>query len=167
MSVKEWGGNPPLETKKAQEIKYITIHHSGVVFPEGKDPIQGMRNLQRFSQIEKGWLDIPYHYSMDLDGNFYAARPIYISGDTNTEYNPEGHILIEVMGNYEVQVIKEVQLDSLAYFTAWLAQKHNIPLENIATHKDYSSMTVCPGEDLYKYFENGVFLDKVKGFLGG
>lgn len=165
MKVKEWGGNPPLETKAPQKIKYITIHHSGVEFPEDKDPIQSMRNLQRFSQIEKEWLDIPYHYSMDLDGKFYEARPIHISGDTNTEYDPEGHVLIEVMGNYEVQTMKEKQLDSLAYFTAWLAQLYDVPLENIATHKDYSAMTVCPGKDLYKYFENGEFIAKVEAHL--
>lgn len=166
MSVEEWGGNEPLATKEPQKIEYITIHHSGVVFEEGKDPIQGMRNLQIFSQVDKEWIDIPYHYSLDLDGNIYAARPIEYAGDTNTEYNPTGHALIEVMGNYEVQTIKPEQLDSLAHLVAWLAQKYEVPVSHIATHKDYSDQTVCPGEDLYKYFEDGSFIKKVKGYLG-
>ncbi|MFA5669224.1 MAG: peptidoglycan recognition family protein [Balneolaceae bacterium] len=166
MSVEEWGGNKPLATKEPQKIEYITIHHSGVVFPEGKDPVQGMRNLQKFSQVDKEWIDIPYHFSMDLDGNTYAARPIEYAGDTNTEYDPTGHALIEVMGNYEEQTIKPAQLDSLAHLTAWLAQKYDVPVSNIASHKDFSDQTVCPGADLYKYFEDGSFIEKVKAYLG-
>ncbi len=165
MTVEEWGGKAPTGTKEVQKIEYITIHHSGVVFEEDADPIQKIKGLQRFSQEDKGWIDIPYHFALDLDGNIYVERPIEYAGDTNTEYDPTGHALIEVMGNYEVQTIKPEQLDALAHLTAWLAQEYNVPVDHIASHKDHSDQTVCPGKDLYKYFESGEFIKKVEAYL--
>lgn len=162
---KEWGGTPPSGTKEIQQIEYITIHHGGVDVPEDKDPIEYLKNLERFSKEDKHWIDNPYHYMIDLDGNIYEARPLEYAGDTNTEYDPEGHALICVIGNYENQKIKPSQLESLAQLTAWLAEEYEVPVTKIATHKDYSDETVCPGEDLYAYFENGTFITMVKELL--
>ena len=69
------------------------------------------------------------------------------------------------MGNYEEQIIKPVQLESLAHLTAWLAQEYNVPVDHIASHKDHSDQTVCPGKDLYIYFENGEFIKNVEAYL--
>ncbi len=165
ITVEEWGGKAPTGTKEVQKIEYITIHHAGVVFEEGADPIQNMKNLQRFSQEDKGWIDIPYHFTLDLDGKIYAARPIEYAGDTNTEYDPTGHALIEVMGNYEIQTVSSEQLEALAHLTAWLAQEYNVPVDHIASHRDHSDQTVCPGKNLYKYFENGEFIKSVEAYL--
>ncbi len=165
ITVKEWGGKPPTGEKQKHSIEYITVHHSGEVFEENKDPASYMRGLQKFSQVDKQWIDIPYHFCIDLDGNIYEARPLDYPGDTNTEYDPTNHALINVMGNYEVQTIKPEQLESLAHLTAWLAEKYEVPIQNIASHKDHSDQTVCPGKDLYKYFEDGSFISSVKKYL--
>ncbi len=162
ITVKQWGGTPAVDSlAKKHVIKKITLHHQGEPFPEGKDPIQYLKNLQNWSRREKHWIDIPYHYIIDLKGNVYEGRNIEFAGDTNTEYNPAGHALIEVVGNFEEVKPNEFQLDALVNTMTWLAMKYNVPVDSIHGHKDYSKNTVCPGLNLYKYLENGYFHDRV------
>ncbi|MEW5844593.1 MAG: peptidoglycan recognition family protein [Bacteroidota bacterium] len=172
ITVKQWGGTPASRSEpandslaKEQTIKRITLHHQGESFPEGTDPIQYLRNLQSWSRKEKHWIDIPYHFIIDLKGNVYEGRKINYAGDTNTEYNPMGHALIEVVGNFEDVEPNEFQLDAIVKTMAWLAFKYNVPVDSIRSHRDYSSKTVCPGKNLYKYFQNGYFHRKVEEYL--
>ena len=97
--VAAWGGTPadPAQAHR-QAITHITLHHQGEPFRRGTDPRQYLRKLQTWSRNTKHWLDIPYHYIIDLDGNIYEGRKIDYAGDTNTEYDPTGHALIEVVG---------------------------------------------------------------------
>jgi N-acetylmuramoyl-L-alanine amidase len=165
ISKEQWGGKKHFGEMPEHTISKITIHHGGVEVKPDKDPVQYMQNLQRFSMEEKKWMDIPYHYSIDLQGKIYACRPIQYPGDTNTEYDPTGHVLINVIGNYEIQKISEVQLQAIVKLTAWLAAKYSVPVRDIAGHKDYSKMTVCPGKDLYKYLQGGTIQQRVQEVL--
>ena len=158
----DWGWLPLENGKEEAAIKHITIHHGGVEFTTVEDPVEAIRNLQKWSRAEKEWIDIPYHFMIDLEGNIYEARPINYPGDTNTEYDPTGHALIEIMGNYEIQEFTEVQQNSLVDIIAFLAKEYNVPLTEIKTHKDYSEMTACPGKDVYKYFQNGSMVKRVE-----
>ena len=162
ISKKQWGGHAALDSLKRHVINKITIHHGGVEVKADKDPFEYMRNLQKFSTDEKNWIDIPYHYLIDLQGNIYEARPEYYPGDTNTEYDPTNHLLICVIGNYEVQDLSEKQLQVLINLTTKMARKYNVSPDSIASHKDYSEMTVCPGKDIYKYLDNGYIVQQVK-----
>jgi uncharacterized protein YbbC (DUF1343 family) len=161
----DWGWQPLESVLPQHSINKITIHHGGEEFAEDKDMIQYLRNLQSWSRSEKNWIDIPYHFMIDLKGNIYEARPINYPGDTNTDYDVNGHALICVVGNYEIQTIKDVQLKSLAKLVAFLKQKYHVELKDIKGHKDYTTQTVCPGKDLYKYLEDGSFLKMVEGEL--
>jgi len=158
----DWGWLPLENTKDEAKITKITIHHGGVEVSADKDPIESIRNLQKWSRSEKKWIDIPYHFMIDLDGKIYEARPINLPGDTNTEYDPTGHALIEVMGNYEIQEFSENQMKSLVALSAFLAKEFNIPVSDIKSHKDYSEMTDCPGKNIYKYFEDGTILKQIE-----
>jgi len=162
VSVEAWGGTPAQDTpEKRHTITRITLHHAGVPFPKGKDIIQYMRNLQSWSRSEKKWIDLPYHYVIDLEGKIYEGRDIQYAGDTNTEYNPSGHALIEVVGNFEEVEPNQEQLDAVVRTMSWLAVKYNVPVDSIRAHKDYSAITVCPGKNLYRYIENGYFRENV------
>ena len=156
----DWGWQPLTQTKETHEISQITIHHGGEDFPEDKDPVKYLQGLQSWSQSERNWIDIPYHFMIDLKGNIYETRPIQYPGDTNTSYDPAGHALICVMGNYENQVISSDQLDALVNLTAFLADKYKVSSENIAGHKDFAD-TLCPGKDLYRYLEDGTIRRRV------
>ncbi len=160
----DWGWKTLQDTLPQQQIKYITIHHGGVEFKEGTDVRAHIRQLQDWSRSEKHWIDIPYHFMIDLQGNIYEARPLNYPGDTNTTYNPRGHALIEVMGNYEVQTLKPVQLDALVHLSAFLAKTFAVDTSDIRGHKDYAE-TLCPGKDLYRYLQDGTIRKRVAKLL--
>jgi hypothetical protein len=163
MTAKQWGGTPAVDSPaKEHTISHITLHHQGESFPEGRDPIKYLQALQSWSRSEKKWIDIPYHYIIDLKGKVYEGRDIMYAGDTNTEYDPTGHALIEVVGNFEEVEPNQYQLEAVINTMTWLAMKYNVPADSIRAHKDYSSITDCPGKNLYRYIENGYFREKVK-----
>jgi hypothetical protein len=162
VSVAAWGGTPADPAlARPQTVSYITLHHQGEPFPPGKDPVQYLRNLQTWSRNTKHWSDIPYHYIIDLDGKIYEGRDINYAGDTNTEYDPAGHALIEVVGNFEEVEPNQKQLDAVVDLMAMLAAKYHVPVDHIASHRDYSAQTVCPGKNLYRYVQEGYFRTKV------
>jgi hypothetical protein len=157
-----WGSVPLTKALPEHEIKKITIHHSGVEFSDQLNVLTKIRNLQSWSRSEKGWIDIPYHFMIDLDGNIYEGRPINYPGATNTEYDPAGHALIEVMGNYEIQELNEKQLTAVINLSAFLTQEFDVSVDEIKGHKDYSAQTVCPGKNLYKYFSDETIINGVR-----
>lgn len=158
ISRSDWGWQPLTQTLSQHKIDKITIHHGGEFFAEDKDMIQYLRNLQSWSRREKKWIDIPYHFMIDLKGNIYETRPINYPGDTNTDYDVTGHALICVVGNYEEQKINQSQLNALVNLISFLKDKYNVADNNIRGHKDYTNQTVCPGKDLYKYIEDGTIV---------
>jgi hypothetical protein len=162
VSVVQWGGtaaDPALARR--HQITHITLHHQGEPFPQGKDPVKYLRQLQAWSRSTKHWLDIPYHYVIDLEGRIYEGRKLEYAGDTNTEYDPTGHALIEVVGNFEEVEPNRKQLDAVVDLMALLAAKYEVPVERIAGHKDHSAHTVCPGANLYRYLQDGYFRGQV------
>ncbi len=160
--VSAWGGTPADASQaRRQTITHITLHHQGEPFKPGTDPEKYLRNLQTWSRGTKHWLDIPYHYIIDLDGKIYEGRKIDYAGDTNTEYDPTGHALIEVVGNFEEVEPNQQQLDAVVRLMALLAKKYDVPLDHIASHRDFSKQTVCPGANLYRYVQDGYFKHQV------
>jgi hypothetical protein len=163
VSMKEWGGTPAIDSlARKQRIRYITLHHEGETFPNDKDPIQYLRELQEWSRQVKHWMDIPYHYIIDLYGRIYEGRKIEYAGDTNTDYDPTGHALICVVGNYEEISPNEIQLAAVVKLMTMLAEKYSLSPGAIKGHLDYSKMTVCPGKNLYQYLSNGYFREQVE-----
>lgn len=166
--VSAWGGTPADASKaRRHRIREITLHHQGEPFAAGTDPQAYLRRLQSWSRASKGWLDIPYHYVIDLDGRIYAARDIGFAGDTNTDYDPAGHALIEVVGNFEEVEPNQRQLDAVVDLMALLAAKHGVSLDDIKSHRDHSDKTVCPGANLYRYVQQDWFRHKVALRLAG
>jgi N-acetylmuramoyl-L-alanine amidase len=160
----QWGWKPIEGDHRTHQISRITIHHGGEDFPPEKDPVEYLRHLLEWSRSEKGWIDIPYHFMIDLTGTIYEARPLQYPGDTNTEYDPTGHALICVMGNYEHQILSRQQLRSVIRLSAYLADRYSVPVDRIMGHKDYAE-TLCPGKDLYRYLQDGTIQDSVKQML--
>ncbi len=156
----DWGWKPLQRILPEQKIHYITIHHGGETFDRDRDPVEYIRHLQDWSRSEKKWIDIPYHFMIDLQGRIYETRPINYPGDTNTSYNPRGHALICMIGNYENITVSKQQLKSLIDLTAFLANTYHVPIKDIRGHKDYTE-TLCPGKNLYKYLKNGYIRQQV------
>ena len=154
----EWGSLEITEGYTPHTLDRITIHHDGSEFYG--DPVARMRSLQSGSR-NRGWVDIPYHFLIDLEGKIYEGRPLQFVGDTATEYDPTGHALITVMGNYEVQEINQAQLNAIVDMASWLCYEYSLPPELIKGHRDYAA-TACPGANLYLYLTNGYIVSAVQ-----
>ena len=146
----DWGGTDSVDSSLEHEISYITIHHGGEIFPDEKNTVTYLQNLQKWSRSDRKWNDIPYHYVIARDGKIYEGRPLNYRGDTNTTYDPTGHALVVLLGNFEEQEVKSEQIKSLKTVTAYLAKQESVPTEKIKTHKDYAE-TLCPGKKLTGY----------------
>jgi len=165
----QWGSEPqPIDDSHKQTPKYITIHHGGVLWKTATDPAKFVRSVQIWGQKEKHWPDLPYHYMIAPDGRIFEARPIEYEPQSNTNYSLQGHIGIELMGNFEEERPSEAQLKSTVALVAWLCQQQHIDPSQIAGHRDRAEgQTVCPGKDFYRYLKDGEFATWVKETLAG
>ena len=149
---------------KSQIPVQITIHHEGGrVLTKTDDAAQRLKNVQTWSMgKDRNWTDIPYHFLIAPDGTIYEGRNPLTAGETATEYDPSGHLLISFLGNYEEQELDEKQLDILTRFLAKMCVQYKISPDKISSHRDHSTMTTCPGKNIYPYIENGFIKNRVK-----
>jgi hypothetical protein len=160
ISRKKWSAKDSIGKVKEHTIRSITIHHTATLQNPKLTIEKKMQNLQNFSQSEgrlasgklkPAWFDVPYHYYIAFDGKIAEGREIKFVGDTNTEYDPTGHSLIVLEGNFETEQPTAEQLKSLEELAAWLAFKWKVSVSEIKAHNDYAA-TACPGENLKKLF---------------
>ncbi len=159
----EWRGKESSGTLRTHRLQRITLHHEGSPKPltPQDDTQRLLRNLQAWGAREKGWADIPYHYLIDLEGRIYAARDPQAVGDTSTSYDPTGHLLVTLMGNYELQMPTKAQLEGLCDFLAWLCDYYNIDPATIGCHLEYAQ-TACPGKYFAPYVLSGYIEAEVR-----
>ena len=160
----QWGGVAATSTTAPAKhrIERITLHHGGVLIDPEKTTESYLQSLQAWSRREKGWSDLPYHYLIDKQGRVFEGRDINIPGDTNTGYNTGGHALIVVLGNFEEEQPNDAQLKAIVDTMATLTIRYDLPVNTIASHRDYSSVTVCPGKNLTFYLQSGWIHDHVR-----
>ena len=151
-------GGADMRLRIAHRITHVTLHHTGDAQPlkPSDDPRAKLRGLQSWGASDRNWWDLPYHYLMDLDGRIYEGRDWHYMGETNTAYDPGGHFLISIIGNYERQEPTAAQLDAIADLMAWALTEFDLPLDRIGGHYNYAA-TGCPGKNLRKYLEDGTF----------
>ncbi len=158
----EWNGVEGRAYKQHIPVK-ITVHHEGgKLLTIADDARKRLKNIQTWSMgPDRNWADIPYHILIGPDGTVFEGRNPLTVGETNTEYDPTGHLLICFLGNYNQQKIDKKLLTVLVNVLADQSIKYNIAPTEIATHRDHSKQTTCPGDDIYSYFESGYILKRV------
>jgi N-acetyl-anhydromuramyl-L-alanine amidase AmpD len=157
----EWNALDP-KPYQSHIPEKITIHHEGTFFPDDKDAAAHIRNVQRWGMgNDRNWSDIPYHFLIDRNGNIFEGRNVFTAGETATEYDPSGHLLITCIGNYNKQEITEKQLESLLDLIAFSCIKYQVSPSTIEGHKDFAR-TACPGDNLYKIIKDDSFIKKVE-----
>jgi hypothetical protein len=156
-------GGAELRLRVPHRITHVTLHHTGSPEPlrPEEDPKQKLQGLQSWGARERNWWDVPYHFLIDLEGRIYEGRDWRYMGETNTTYDPAGHFLISVIGNYERQEATPQQLEAIADLMTWALTKFGLPLERIGGHYNYAG-TTCPGEHLRKYLEDGTLQRMVR-----
>ena len=125
------------------------------------DPAQRLRNLQAWGGSDRNWWDVPYHFLLDLDGRVFEGRDWHFQGETNTTYDPGGHFLISMIGNYDVQEPSAEQLNAIADLMTWALKANNLPIDRIGGHYHYAE-TGCPGKFLRRYLEDGTLRRMVR-----
>lgn len=156
-------GGADMRLRIPHRITHVTLHHTGSAEPlrPEEDPVAKLRGLQSWGAAERNWWDVPYHYLLDLEGRIYAGRDWHYMGETNTTYDPGGHFLISVIGNYERQEATPAQLSAIADLMAWAIKEFDLPLERIGGHYNYAS-TSCPGQHLRRFLEDGTLVRMVR-----
>lgn len=151
-------GGADMRLRIPHRITHVTLHHTGDSRPllPGDDPVARLRGLQAWGASDRNWWDVPYHFLMDLDGKIYEGRDYHFMGETNTSYDPGGHFLISIIGNYSRQEPTQAQLNAIADLMAWALHEFDLPLDRIGGHYNYAT-TTCPGTHLRKYLEDGTF----------
>ncbi len=153
----EWGARDPVLPMREHRIERITIHHTATRQDRARSLTDKLRGLQAFSQRDDSlgdgrkkpaWADVPYHYYIAVDGSVGEARSWRYVGDSNTPYDPTGHLLIVVEGNFEDEQLTEPQMQALESLITSFARRFAVPGERLGAHKDYAS-TRCPGKNLY------------------
>jgi hypothetical protein len=159
-------GGASMRLRIPHRISHVTLHHTGSAEPlrPEDDPVAKLRGLQSWGAAERNWWDVPYHYLLDLEGRIYAGRDWRYMGETNTTYDPGGHFLISVVGNYERQRATPAQLAAIADLMAWALKEFDLPVDRIGGHYHYAS-TGCPGQHLRKYLEDGTLQRMVRDRL--
>lgn len=136
----------PLDGGREHRISTLTLHHTGVRHERAAEGPRRMRGHQRH-HLAQGWIDVAYHYGVDLSGNVYELRDVGLAGDTFTEYDPAGHFLVVCEGDYDTQRPTDAMLAAVAGLFADAAVRFGVPPSTIAGHRDHAS-TRCPGSSL-------------------
>ncbi len=145
-----WGAKPYGKLVK-HRIRRITVHHSAVALPDNRKAPARFRSHQAAHQAN-GWPDIAYHLLIDRNGNVYRGRPPWARGDTATNYDPTGHLLILCEGDFEREEPSRDQVRALVQVLAWACERYGVPRRRIRTHRQYAA-TSCPGRALQALFD--------------
>lgn len=156
-----WGAVPASGTFTGHTIDHITIHHAGTV--TGVTGPAQFRGWQAYHQ-SLGWPDIAYHLIVGRDGLVYEGRPYTAVGDTATEYDPTGHLLIVVEGNFDDSVPTAAQVENTARLVAWGSQVFGVPVAEAMGHRDHAA-TTCPGDKLYALLHDGTVASRAQALL--
>lgn len=160
ISREAWQASPPGDALSPHDVVRSTIHHTGVALPDNRDAPQRMRRHQSFHQ-GLGWPDLAYHFAIDRNGHVYEGRPTWAAGDTATSYDPRGHLLIALDGDFNLQGPSSLQLIALIELLAWAAHEFGFDPETIDGHSNYAE-EACPGARLRSLLHDGTITRGVR-----
>lgn len=143
-----WGARPPAGDAPSHSIRQLTVHHSAAAATDTTQGPGHLRGYQAFHVDDRGWPDIAYHVAVDRAGVVYRLRDWDTVGDTGTDYDPAGHFLLLLDGNFDAHDVTKEQLEAAARVLAWAAAHFDVGLETVSGHRDHAS-TACPGDALY------------------
>lgn len=151
ISKEGWGAADPGPFRAHRPVR-LTFHHAAAASSDPAGALERIREYQRFHQ-DAGWPDVAYHFLVDQAGRIYEGRPVGAVGDTFTNYDPTGHFLVCLDGNFDVDVPTSESIDASISILAWAAQRFDIDPQTLTGHRDHSPETTCPGEHAYRMLD--------------
>lgn len=121
----------------------LTYHHSAAAVSDPDGAPDRIREYQVYHQ-QQGWPDVAYHFLVDQAGRVYQGRPPDAVGDTFTEYDPTGHFLACLDGDFDEAIPSPESIRALVSILAWAAVTFGIDPDSLGGHRDYAT-TTCPG----------------------
>jgi hypothetical protein len=158
---RDWGAAPAAGPFREHVIEQITIHHAASSLSSTGPP--QFRNWQAYHQ-SLGWPDIAYHHIVGRDGRLYEGRPLDAAGDTATSYDPTGHYLIVMEGDFDHDEPTPAQVETLARALAWASAMFDVSPTELTGHRDHAA-TTCPGDNLYALIDDGTLAARVEELL--
>ncbi len=149
----DWGAAEPDGAMTAHVIDQITIHHTAAVIDDPADGPRRARGHQRHHQ-GLGWSDLAYHFLIGPDGAVLEGRSLDFRGDTATDYDPTGHLLISLEGHFDSQALPDAQWAATLAMTAWGCRTYGIDPHTVRGHRDLAA-TSCPGDAVATRIESG------------
>jgi hypothetical protein len=163
ISRNSWGAEAP-GRMVPHDLRLMTIHHTAGPAPDPADPAAAIRSHQRFHQGDRQWPDIAYHFLIGPAGEVFEGRNYNFAGDTGTDYDPAGHFLVSIDGDYSATVPNDAQITAAAALFAWASATFDLPLDTLGAHRDYAS-TQCPGDALYSVLTSGRLAGEIERIL--
>lgn len=148
-----WRAVEPREGLVPHRVERVTVHHTAVLLEDPRLAPEQLRGHQRF-HLDKGWPDLAYHFMIDPLGTVYRGRPVEARGDTATEYDPTGHLLVCCQGDFDPQSPTALQVSRLADVVAWAVTDLGVDPSTVGGHRDHAA-TSCPGDNLYAHIVDG------------
>lgn len=131
-------------TRSLNSINRIILHHADAV----NFSVEDVHNCH----LQKGYAGIGYNFYVRKDGSIYEGRPINWVPAHALNFNTCS-IGVCFEGDFEEEVMSEVQKQAGKELVAYLKQKYNISL--VQRHKDVNK-TSCPGSNFpFKEIING------------
>lgn len=158
-----WGAAPAEPGGRRHTISRLMVHHSAVPLRSNRAAPGRFRGHQRYHQSQ-GWTDIAYHIGVDRRGHLYELRDVAVAGDTFTDYDPAGWLLVVAEGNFDEQTPTDEQLEGVAQALAWGAVTFGADPAGIASHRDHAR-TSCPGDALHVRVEDGALTSRAREII--
>lgn len=143
-------------------VKYIVVHHSAGGFHQTAADIKQIH-------LAKGYTDIGYHKVIESDGDVIQGRADAVIGAQAFGLN-SASLGICVIGNFQNDEPKKLQVDALVQVLAVLCKRHKLSVDKIIGHRDVAGIindptvaTACPGDKLYSKLPD--IRNRVKAYL--
>ena len=151
-----WRAEAPRKGLVEHRVSAVTIHHTAAHFDDNRRAPRALRSVQSWHlrHPKRPIPDIAYHYIIDRNGLVYEGRSASYRGDTHTDYDPTGHLLICLLGNFEAQAPSRAQLDTLADLVRWALTRYKLTEADVNTHRELAA-TACPGKALHREVKRG------------
>lgn len=146
----EWGAAPPDHDFHAITVPTAELwfHHFG----SEHHGAEGMREIQRFHQEDRGWNDFAYSYAIDDDGTIFEGRGAKVAAGATKYHNAHSHAIV-AMGNLHARKPTKAQVRSAAkllahgYLQGWWPKEFTGGHREAKGHgNDPDASTACPGD---------------------
>lgn len=148
-----WGAVAPTGTPQRvawSQRTGIMIHYSAA------NPLQHVRDIQRFHMVTRGWSDIGYNMLVrSTTGAIFVGRGLEIVGAHCAGFNTP-NVGICVIGGDDPgrQDVSDDARASLRWLVADIRRRAGRPLPLLG-HRDRGA-TACPGDELYAWVKQGM-----------